>query len=170
MLLKRAMLESWSHVFIVTLTMLPPSLCLNRTFTSHFKTERQKNRSKRESAQRPGIRIHTGQIKSLLYKSKLLPFSFCSGMTSQLYPRCIKRTVSSRLTEVILPLYFTLIGPYLQYCVQLCDPQHKKHVELLEWVQRMATKMNRGLEHLSYKHRLLREFGLFSLKKAQGRP
>ena len=67
---------------------------------------------------------------------------------------CIKKGVASREREVIVPLCSHLVRLHLQFCIQTKDPQYRRDVEFLERVQRRATEMIRGLEHLSYEERL----------------
>ena len=66
---------------------------------------------------------------------------------------CIKRSVASRLREIILLLYSALVERHLENCVLMWSSQYRRDMNLLECVQRRTTKITQGLEYLPYEDR-----------------
>ena len=79
-------------------------------------------------------------------------------------PGCIQNCVARSLRKVILTLCSALVRSHLEYCVQMWSPQYRRDMDLLEYIQRRATKMIQGMELLFYENRL-RKLKLFSLEK-----
>ena len=68
----------------------------------------------------------------------------------------VRRTIKCKSPKIMLKLYKQLIRPHLEYAVQAWCPFLKKDIELLESVQRRATKMIDGFQNLPYAVRLSR--------------
>ena len=74
----------------------------------------------------------------------------------------IKRSTTSRTKEVIIPLYRSLVRPFMEYCVQAWGVHLQKDREELEKVQMKAVRLIQGLKSDNYLNKL-RELGLFSM-------
>ena len=52
--------------------------------------------------------------------------------------------------ELIIPLYKTIVSPRLEYCIQAWRPHGKEDIDMLERLQRRATKMIQKLRNITY--------------------
>ena len=65
--------------------------------------------------------------------------------------------------EMFMNLYPVLVRPLIEYCVQVWSPHMQKHIDLLEGVQKRATKLVPELRNMTYEKRL-EKLGLTSLE------
>ena len=75
----------------------------------------------------------------------------------------IRRNIVYKDKNLIIPLYKTIVRPHLEYCIQAWRPYRKKDIDILEILQRGATKMIQKLRNISYEMRL-KECGLTTLE------
>jgi len=75
----------------------------------------------------------------------------------------IWRTYDDKSMKNILQLYKSLVRPHLEYATQVWRPYKQTQINLIEKVQRRATRMIRGLNRVTYEERL-RKCHLLSLE------
>ena len=71
----------------------------------------------------------------------------------------IRRNITYKVKSLIVPLYKAIVRPHLEYCIQAWSPYLRKDIDMLEKIQRRATKLIPGLRDLRYEERL-KECGL----------
>ena len=68
----------------------------------------------------------------------------------------IKRSFQNLSPQIFLTLYGTFVRPHLEYAQSVWSPKLRKHVNLLEGVQRRATRLVQLYRNLPYEERLQR--------------
>ena len=74
----------------------------------------------------------------------------------------IRRNITYTEKSLIVPLYKAIVRPHLEYCIHAWNPHLRKDVDMLEKLQRGATKLSPELRVLTYEERL-KECGLTTL-------
>ena len=75
----------------------------------------------------------------------------------------IRQNIVYKENELIIPLYKTIVRPHLEYCIHAWRPYRKKDIDILERVQRRATKIIQKVRNISYEM-CLKECGLTTLE------
>ena len=75
----------------------------------------------------------------------------------------IRWNITYKEKNLIIPLYKAIVRPHLEYCIQAWTPHLRKDVDMLETIQRRATKPIPELRDLTYEERL-KECGLTTLE------
>ena len=75
----------------------------------------------------------------------------------------IRRNITHKEKSLIVPLYKAIVRPHLEYCIQAWSRYLRKAIDMLEKIQRRATKLIPELRDLRYEERL-KECGLTTLE------
>ncbi len=68
----------------------------------------------------------------------------------------LRRGFAVLTPEIFRPLYLDLVRPILEYGRQASSPYLQRDIALMEHIQRLATRMVKGMRELPYEERLRR--------------
>ena len=79
-----------------------------------------------------------------------------------------KKTLDGRQVQVVLILHYPSARLHIEYCVQAWSPYLERDIDMLERVQRSATRLLSGFAKYSYEDRL-RKLGITTLRRRRER-
>ena len=108
-----------------------------------------------------GEKLQTTDIErdlGVTVTSDLQPSTHCQRAANKAMValRLLKMAFNSFTEENFTSLFYAYVRPHLDYCIQAVGPQAVKDLDLLEKVQRRASKLVKGLKHMPYPDRLKR--------------
>ena len=65
----------------------------------------------------------------------------------------IRRNITYEEKSLMFPLYKAIVRPHLEYCIQAWSPYLRKDIDMLEKIQKRATKLIPGLRYLRFNKR-----------------
>ena len=75
----------------------------------------------------------------------------------------IRRNITYKEKSLIVPMCKSIVIPHFEYCIQAWSPHLRKAIDMLEQIQRRATKLIPELRDIKYEERL-KECGLTTLE------
>ena len=63
------------------------------------------------------------------------------------------RNITYKEKSLIEPLFKAIVRPHLEYCIHAWSPYLRKDIDMLDKIQRIATKLIPGLRDLRYEER-----------------
>ncbi len=92
----------------------------------------------------------------VLWALNWVPGSNSDGKRSKIRPtdESLRETKPLMTKEAFLPLYLSLVRPIPEFATQAASPYLQKDIDLTERLQKLATRLVKGLWHFLYEQRL----------------
>ena len=60
----------------------------------------------------------------------------------------IRRNITYKENSLIIHMYTAIVRPHLEYCIHAWSPYIRKDIDMLEQIQKRATKLIPGLKYI----------------------
>jgi hypothetical protein len=99
--------------------------------------------------------VHQTKDLGVIFADNLKSTEQClaAAATARRMLGLLSRALPAKSPEVVLPMYRFLVRPHMEYCTPVWSPQLVKDQQVLEQVQRSATRLIRGARQLPYQER-----------------